>query len=59
MFKAHLNAFAISIEEAIAGDDEVIADLLLYGIRATLKRLKEALREGIHLQENIRQRRRR
>jgi hypothetical protein len=51
--KAHLGASAISIEEAIAGDDEVVADSLPYGMGAALERSKEAPGEGIHLQENI------
>jgi hypothetical protein len=58
MSKAHLSTSTISIEEVIASNDEVIADSLPYSIRAALERSKEALREGIYSQENIRRRRR-
>jgi hypothetical protein len=57
--KARLGASATSIEEATAGDDEVVADSLPHGMGAALERSKEAPGEGIHSQENIRRRRRR
>jgi hypothetical protein len=53
MSKAYLGASATSIEEAIAGDDEVIADSLPHGMGATPGRSKEAPGEGIYSQENI------
>jgi hypothetical protein len=49
MSKAYLSISIILIEEAIASDDEVIADLLPYSIGATLEYLKEAPREEIYL----------
>jgi hypothetical protein len=54
--KAHLGASATSIEEATAGDDEVVADSLPHGMGAAPERSKEAPGEGIHSQENIRRR---
>jgi hypothetical protein len=51
--KAHLGISAILIEEVIASNDEVIADLLPHGMGAILEYSKEAPREEIYLQENI------
>jgi hypothetical protein len=47
--KAYLNTSTILIKEAITNNNEVIADLLPYSIRAILEYSKEALREGIYL----------
>jgi hypothetical protein len=48
MSKAYLSTSTILIEEAIAGNNEVIADLLPHSIGAAPKRSKEAPREGIY-----------
>jgi hypothetical protein len=51
--KAYLGISAILIEEAIAGNDKVIADSLPHGMGAVPERSKEAPGKGIYLQENI------